>query len=205
MLGKIDEDEKRLLLCELSNVYSTSKARNTQEMWFLTEDGLYEVLMQSRKPIAKMFKKEVKLILKQIRQTGGYIPVNAAMSDEEFMAKALMIAQNTLTKKDQIIAEKERIIEMQQPKVDYHDKVVRPGNLITITDIAKDLGMSGTALNRILCEKGIIYKRSNSYKPYAAYQWLTRDGYADYTMSEFGQQLKWTELELKKYCDFYFK
>ena len=100
MLGKIDEDEKRLLLCELSNVYSTSKARNTQEMWFLTEDGLYEVLMQSRKPIAKMFKKEVKLILKQIRQTGGYIPVNAAMSDEEFMAKALMIAQNTLAKKD---------------------------------------------------------------------------------------------------------
>ena len=156
MLGKIDEDEKRLLLCELSNVYSTSKARNTQEMWFLTEDGLYEVLMQSRKPIAKMFKKEVKLILKQIRQTGGYIPVNAAMSDEEFMAKALMIAQNTLAKKDQIIAEKERIIELQQPKVDYHDKVVRPGNLITITDIAKDLGMSGTALNKILCEKGII-------------------------------------------------
>lgn len=43
--------------------------------WFLTEDGLYEVLMQSRKPIAKQFKKEVKKILKQIRKTGGYVDI----------------------------------------------------------------------------------------------------------------------------------
>ena len=42
------------------------------EYWFLTEDGLYEVLMQSRKPKAKEFKKEVKKILKSIRKTGGY-------------------------------------------------------------------------------------------------------------------------------------
>lgn len=44
-----------------------------REYWFLTEDGLYEVLMQSRKPKAKEFKKEVKKILKSIRKTGGYI------------------------------------------------------------------------------------------------------------------------------------
>lgn len=56
-----------------------------------------------------------------------------------------MIAQNTL-------AEKERVIELQQPKVEYHNKVLQSGNLLTITDIAKDLGMSGTALNKILCE-----------------------------------------------------
>lgn len=43
-----------------------------REYWFLTEDGLYEVLMQSRKPKAKEFKKEVKKILKSIRKTGGY-------------------------------------------------------------------------------------------------------------------------------------
>ena len=41
--------------------------------WFLTEDGLYEVLMQSRKPKAKEFKKEVKKILKSIRKTGRYV------------------------------------------------------------------------------------------------------------------------------------
>lgn len=61
-------------------VESDEKVRNTittlggnQEVWFLTEDGLYEVLMQSRKPIAKEFKKGVKEILKTIRKTGGYL------------------------------------------------------------------------------------------------------------------------------------
>lgn len=44
-----------------------------REYWFLTEDGLYEVLMQSRKPKAKEFKKEVKKILKSIRKTGEYV------------------------------------------------------------------------------------------------------------------------------------
>lgn len=67
MLDKVDNEEKELIqIGTLNNAYSA---------WFLTEDGLYEVLMQSRKPIAKEFKKEVKKILKQIRQTGGYIPV----------------------------------------------------------------------------------------------------------------------------------
>jgi prophage antirepressor-like protein len=43
-----------------------------RKMWFLTEDGLYEVLMQSRKPIAKEFKRQVKIILKDIRRHGLY-------------------------------------------------------------------------------------------------------------------------------------
>ena len=59
MLRTVDEDEKGIY-----NVYTPG---GNQEMWFLTEDGLYEVLMQSRKPIAKAFKKEVKKILKALR------------------------------------------------------------------------------------------------------------------------------------------
>ena len=59
MVSRVDEDEK--LKCLLS----TSGQR--REMWFLTEDGLYEVLMQSRKPIAKAFKKEVKQNIKSHR------------------------------------------------------------------------------------------------------------------------------------------
>lgn len=67
MLANVDEDEKttRKIIPNGSN-YKT-------EAWFLTEDGLYEVLMQSRKPKAKEFKKEVKKILKSIRKTGGYV------------------------------------------------------------------------------------------------------------------------------------
>ncbi len=72
MLKTVDEDEK--VKCDINNPYTTSetssKARDTQEMWLLTENGLYEVLMQSRKPIAKQFKKEVKRILKELRLKG---------------------------------------------------------------------------------------------------------------------------------------
>lgn len=64
MLDAVDETEK------LRKIIFTSGQR--RECWFLTEDGLYEVLMQSRKPIAKQFKKQVKKILKDIRQTGTY-------------------------------------------------------------------------------------------------------------------------------------
>ena len=59
MLRNVDEDEK------VKNIVLTPGGN--QEMWFLTEDGLYEVLMQSRKPIAKAFKKEAKKILKALR------------------------------------------------------------------------------------------------------------------------------------------
>ena len=49
--------------------------------------------MQSRKPIAKQFKKKVKEILKQIRKTGGYIPVAEDEDDATIMAKALLVAK----------------------------------------------------------------------------------------------------------------
>jgi len=64
MLNNVDENEK------VRNIVPT--LGGNQEMWFLTEDGLYEVLMLSRKPIAKEFKKQVKEILKTIRKTGSY-------------------------------------------------------------------------------------------------------------------------------------
>lgn len=63
LVGLVDEDEKL--------TYTICKAGQNREMWFLTEQGLYEVLMQSRKPIAKDFKRGVKKILKGIR-TGEY-------------------------------------------------------------------------------------------------------------------------------------
>lgn len=69
MLNNVDDDEK------VRNIVPT--LGGNQEAWFLTEDGLYEVLMQSRKPIAKEFKKKVKEILKSIRKTGVFQSQNA--------------------------------------------------------------------------------------------------------------------------------
>ena len=65
MISNIDEDEK--------GVYIVDTLGGNQEMWFLTEDGVYKVLMQSRKPIAKQFKKGDKKILKEIRLNDFYI------------------------------------------------------------------------------------------------------------------------------------
>lgn len=59
MLNAIDEDEKL--------IGKTFRLGQIREMWFLTEEGLYEVLMQSRKPIAKQFKKKIKKMLKDLR------------------------------------------------------------------------------------------------------------------------------------------
>lgn len=59
MIMNVDEDEKLKAI--------VSHSGQNREMWFLTEDGLYEVLMQSRKPIAKKFKKKIKKLLKEIR------------------------------------------------------------------------------------------------------------------------------------------
>ena len=62
MLNTVDEDEKLTL--------EILRAGQRRQMWFLTEDGLYEVLMQSRKPIARRFKRAVKDILKDLRLSG---------------------------------------------------------------------------------------------------------------------------------------
>lgn len=71
MLNNVDPDEKILLSCRSTNASARGSASNK---WFLTEYGLYEVLMQSRKPIARRFKSSVKRILKDIRlrDEGGF-------------------------------------------------------------------------------------------------------------------------------------
>ena len=126
MLDKVDKDEKTTRTISTNGNYKT-------EAWFLTEDGLYEVLMQSRKPIAKQFKKKVKQILKQIRKTGGYIPVNEDDDEKTIMAKALQIMERT-------IKEKDTIIENQQDTIDYLTMTSVKGK--TLDDISSATGVS---------------------------------------------------------------
>lgn len=184
MLRSVDEDEKL-------NVIILHAGQN-REVTMLTEYGLYEVLMQSRKPIAKEFKKEVKSILKQIRMTGGYVPVVEEETNEEFLARAFMIAQQTLAKKDELLKQKEELLLEQKPKVEYYETVLQSKKLSTTTMVAKDLGMTATKLNEKLHELGIIYKQSNTWFFYADYQFLLGE-YADYHITQYGQTLKWTE------------
>ena len=129
MIKTIDEDEKLM-----QTIFASGQNR---EMWFLTENGLYEVLFQSRKPIAKKFKKEVKKVLKQIRQTGGYIPTNEQDSEEDILAKAVLIAQKTIERKNAIIEKQNKQLIEQEPLVGFANQIGNSADSIEVGVFAK--------------------------------------------------------------------
>lgn len=94
MVRNIDDDEKGI------NIVNTPGGN--QEMLFLTEAGLYEVLFQSRKPLAKQFKKQVKAILKEIRINGGYINEGATTQQLEQLQQKISKLLNYKIKGDTI-------------------------------------------------------------------------------------------------------
>lgn len=171
MLNSVDDDEKLIATCDVTNSYTTSKSRNNQEMWFLTEDGLYEVLMQSRKPIAKQFKKKVKEILKQIRKTGGYIPVAEDEDDATIMAKALLVAQKTIDNKNKELEVKTKELE---DKNRFINQIAASKNSLLVREVAKIISKSDSKIligERRLYEKlrewGWVHNKGTEPKQYA--------------------------------------
>ena len=167
MVKKVDEDE----------VTKLNLGSRQGETLFLTENGLYEILMLSRKKEAKQFKKGVKKILHEIRTKGGYIATNENDSDEDIMARAYVIAQRTLARREERIKQLDAQVEQQAvtidlqkqeltvaaPKVDYYDNTLASVNYLTTTQVADDLHMSARTLNLKLQEKGIIYQQSGQW------------------------------------------
>lgn len=158
MVKSVDEDEKltRTLFASGQN----------REFLFLTEDGFYEVLMQSRKPIAKQFKKEVKNILKQIRKTGGYVPIDESTSDADIMAKALLIAQNTLNKKDELLKAKDKELENKNR---FLNQIAASENSLLVREVAKVASKENVVIGEKrlwikLREWGLIFKNSTEPK-----------------------------------------
>lgn len=92
----------------------------------------------------------------------------------------------------QLALEQQEIIEKQQPKVEYYDTVLQPEKLVTTTEVAKDLGMSAVTLHNKLHELGIIYKKGKTWLLYEKYQKRVPE-YCDYSISKYGQTLKWSE------------
>ncbi len=175
---------RRLPKDVISN-HPLSTAGGTQSFTFVNEDGLYDVILDSRKPEAKVFRKWVTSeVLPSIRKTGGYIGGTAGMSDEEIMAKALDIAhrtierkaqENKMLKEDNLRLENENIqlaAENQDLRNDknYLDLIMRSKALVTISQIAQDYGMSGKAMNKKLADMGIQYSLNGQWILYAKYK-----------------------------------
>lgn len=165
MANTVDEDEKL--------IRTIIVAGQKREVTFLTENGLYEVLMQSRKPIAKQFKKGIKEILKSIRKHGAYLTPQKI--EEVLLSPDTLIKLATNLKEEQqlrMIAES-KIIELT-PKAEYTDNVLTSSNTLSITQIAKDYGMTGVALNKKLNLMGVIYRVNNQW---VLYKRLEGNGY----------------------------
>lgn len=167
LIERVDKEE----------VLKLNLSSRSGDTWFLTEDGLYEVLMSSRKPIAKQFKKGVKKILHEIRTKGGYIATNENDSDEDIMARAYVIAQRTLARREERIRQLETQTEQQAetinlqkkeltvaaPKAEYYDKTLASTTCITTTQVADDLHITARTLNAKLKDIGIIYSQSGQW------------------------------------------
>lgn len=154
MLNNVDENEKA------RNIVPT--AGGNQEMWFLTEDGLYEVLMQSRKPIAKAFKKEVKQILKTIRLNGMYA-TDKLLDNPDLAIQAFTKLKEEREKRKALEIEKEK----NRPKVIFAEAVETSKSSILIGDLAKLIKQNGVDIGQKrlfswLRENGYLIKRQGS-------------------------------------------
>jgi len=169
-VSRLDDDEK--------DTNSILTPGGNQNMVTVNESGLYSLVLSSRKPEAKVFKKWITSeVLPSIRKHGVYMTqetVEKAVADPDFMIGLL---ENLRESKKQI-AIKDQIIGELKPKADYLDRILKSKSLVTITQIAKDYGMSGQRLNAILHDKGIQFKLGE--------QWVLYQKHADkgYTFSE---------------------
>ena len=135
-----------------------------QRMAVINESGLYALILSSKLPQAKEFKRWVTSeVLPQIRKTGGYIPVNDCKDDGEIMAKALLIAKKTIEQQD-------ALVKLPEPKeiLRLADKIIGEGlrmlnedaeDTLTATQVAKTFNMTVFHFNEVLRDLGIQYRR----------------------------------------------
>lgn len=174
MVKKVDEDE----------VTKFNLGSRQGETLFLTENGLYEILMLSRKKEAKQFKKGVKKILHEIRTKGGYLATTQNDTPATILARAMKVADEVIAEhekrikeleeqgrhqeivieqKDAQIDAQDKQIKITAPKAEYYDNTLASTTCITTTQVADDLHITARTLNAKLKDLGIIYSQSGQW------------------------------------------
>lgn len=162
---------KRLDEDELTRLNLGSRAGETN---FITESGLYAVILRSDKPNAKKFRKWVTSeVLSSIRKNGGYIAGQETLSDEELMAKALLVANNKIAERDKIIEQKQARIEQMKPKEIFADAVATSHTSILVGDLAK-----------LICQNGYQIGQKRLF------DWLRANGYLIKTGSSYNMPMQ---------------
>ena len=140
---------------------------------FVNEDGLYDVILDSRKPEAKVFRKWVTSeVLPSIRKTGQY-----SANVPQTFSQALMLAarqQEEIERQKAALAQQgEEIVKLSnevmtmKPKATYYDLILNNPSTVTITQIAQGYGMSAKKFNQILCDFRIQHKVNKQWILYA--------------------------------------
>ena len=158
----VDDDDKLK--------YQISTAGQLREQTIINESGLYSLILSSKLPAAKEFKRWVTSeVLPTIRKHGAYLTDSAieqTLTDPDYLIK--LATQLKTEREGRLIAEQQ--VAEDRPKVTYYDKVLSNPSLVTITIIAKDYGMSGREMNAKLHELGIQYKQGKTWLLYSKYQ-----------------------------------
>ena len=171
-ISRLDEDERTLV--------SIEGASNGLPVNAVNEAGLYSLILGSRKPEAKKFKRWVTHeVIPSIRKHGVYA-IDEVLQNPDVLINALQALKAEREEKERLALEcafKAQQIAELHPKADYHDKVLACPDLVKVTVIAKDYGWSAVKLNQWLEEKKIQFKQGE--------QWILYQKYAEkgYTQS----------------------
>ena len=157
-LSRLDDDEKGVSLIDTLG--------GVQNMVTVNEPGLYTLVLGSRKPEAKAFKRWITHdVIPSIRKNGGYIAGQETLSPEELMAKALLVAQKTIEEKNALLSRTSVELsaakgenEIMRPKAGYFDEVVDRNLLTNFRETAKELGIKPKTFVNFLIEKKYIYR-----------------------------------------------
>lgn len=163
----VAEDDRRHVSYKEFMEYRNGDSENINHngITIVNESGVYALIFGSQLPSAKKFKHWVTSeVLPSVRKNGGYIAGQEAMSDDDLLEKALLVAQRRIDEKNAIIRnqqkeiiEKDQIIAVNKDKVEYFDAVLDSRLLTNFRDAAKILGMSQTQFTGYLMNKGYIY------------------------------------------------
>lgn len=165
-IGKMNS--KQVVKLNNSNVKDIDfrKLHNTGEN-FLTESGVYKLIFKSKKKEAERFQDWVTdEVLPQIRKTGGYIPIDEEESEQDILAKALLIAQNTLKKKDDLLKAKDKELESKNR---FLNQLAASENSLLVREVAKVASKENIVIGEKrlwakLREWGLVFKNSTEPK-----------------------------------------
>ena len=166
----VDDEDK--------GVNETFTPGGKQVIAVINESGLYSLILSSKLPTAKAFKRWVTSeVLPSIRKTGGYLEGQESMSDADLLAKALLVAQRQIEQRDKRIKEVQAANsdltvknQIMQPKADYFDELVDRNLLTNFRDTAKQLGVKQNTFVKFLLDRKYLYRdKHGNLKPYAAH------------------------------------